>query len=106
MTSLFYIKEEVEKKRIQFTFILEEPFVSELRKEMLSCRCAHRGVIALCVRAWKLVFNFEPAFFIVYEKLEVVLPLWLAVIPDLKYGLKGVGVSLVDAQHLPSVPHL
>lgn len=35
----------------------------------------------------KLVFNFEPAFFIVYQQLQVVLPLWLTVIPDLKYSL-------------------
>lgn len=65
-----------------------------------------RAELSYRVRLQKLVFYLEPALFVVHQQLQVVLPFGLAVIPNLKYGLHGVGMSFMDPQHLSSVPHL
>ena len=53
-----------------------------------------------------LLGNLQPTFFKVHQQLQEVRPLRFTVVFDLKHVLQGVGMSLVDAHHLPPVPHL
>lgn len=80
----FYLRPEIYKGVISVSFACTKE--TDLKKIIvIALSEMTKNKTDSCMET--LVFNLEPAFFIVYQQLQVVLPLWLAVVPDFKYSL-------------------